>query len=103
MEYLVEQRSHEPGGLELLDIPYSQAKTHVKLTIALIGKNLAQHKKVRLEDFGILTPGMRSGRTGRNPRTGEKVWVGKRPKCQFRPSKDLLKAIDNHQPEEEKI
>ena len=57
-------------GITQLDV-----KRVVQKTLETIVASLAQGQTVELRNFGIFKVKSRKGRTGRNPRTGEKVPV----------------------------
>lgn len=67
-------------GLKQLDV-----KKVVQGALETIVGSLAQGATVELRNFGIFKIKSRKGRTGRNPRTGEKVPVPPRRVVVFKP------------------
>ena len=76
-------------GLKQLDV-----KKVVQKSLEAIVGSLAQGQTVELRNFGIFKVKMRKGRTGRNPRTGEKVPVPPKRVVVFKPG--LLMKRDIH-------
>ena len=67
-------------GLKQLEI-----KKIVQKSLEAIVASLAEGKTVELRNFGIFKVKSRKGRTGRNPRTGEKVQVPPKKVVVFKP------------------
>lgn len=67
-------------GLKQLDV-----KKAVQRSLEVIVKALEQGETVELRNFGIFKVKSRKGRTGRNPRTGEKVPVPPKRVVTFKP------------------
>ena len=76
-------------GLKQLDV-----KKIVQKSLEQIVKALAAGETVELRNFGIFKVKQRKGRTGRNPRTGEKVPVPPKRVVVFKPG--LLMKRDIH-------
>ncbi len=76
-------------GLKQLDV-----KKVVQKSLETIVASLAQGQTVELRNFGIFKVKLRKGRTGRNPRTGEKVPVPPKRVVVFKPG--LLMKRDIH-------
>lgn len=55
---------------------------------------LARQDRVELRGFGAFSVKERNGRTGRNPRTGNKVDVGRKFVPAFRPGKELRARLN---------
>jgi integration host factor subunit beta len=55
---------------------------------------LAAGKRVELRGFGVFSVKTRSSRTGRNPRTGQPVSVGKKRAPFFRTGKELRERLN---------
>lgn len=68
------------SGLKQLDV-----KRIVQKALDAIVAALAEGKTVELRNFGIFKVKSRRGRTGRNPRTGEKVPVPPKRVVAFKP------------------
>lgn len=68
------------AGLKQLDV-----KKVVQKSLETIVAALSRGETVELRNFGIFKVKMRKGRTGRNPRTGEKVPVPPKRVVAFKP------------------
>jgi integration host factor subunit alpha len=66
----------------------------VKTTLDLISDSLVAGNNVKLSSFGTFMVRQKSGRVGRNPKTGEEVPIEPRRVLVFRPSQSM-KAIVN--------
>lgn len=75
-------------GLKQLDV-----KKVVQRSLDAIVESLAKGDTVELRNFGIFKVKSRKGRTGRNPRTGEKVPVPPKRVVTFRPGLVMKKDI----------
>ena len=62
-----------------------------RLTLDSITEILAAEGRIELRRFGVLEAPVRKGRTGRDPRTGEKVVVPEKRRVAFKPGK-LMEA-----------
>lgn len=65
----------------------------LNVVLDTIQENLKKGKGVRLIPFGSFEIRERKGRTGRNPRTGEKISIKARKVPAFRPGKALRDAV----------
>ena len=61
---------------------------------AAISTTLHDGGEVRIRGFGTFTAEDRAARTGRNPRTGEKVEIGARKAVKFRAARALGDAMN---------
>ncbi len=75
-------------GLKQLDV-----KKVVQRSLDAIVDSLSKGDTVELRNFGIFKVKSRKGRTGRNPRTGEKVPVAPKRVATFKPGLVMKKAI----------
>ncbi|HEV8129627.1 MAG TPA: integration host factor subunit beta [Acidobacteriota bacterium] len=73
------------------------AEVIVQTVLDSIIESLKEGKKVELRGFGSFRLRQRSSRTGRNPKTGEKVKVPAKRIPYFKPGKEL-KDLINQQP-----
>ncbi|MEW6280229.1 MAG: HU family DNA-binding protein [Candidatus Eremiobacterota bacterium] len=69
------------------------AQETLNVVLDTIQENLRKGKGVRLIPFGSFEIRERKGRTGRNPRTGEKINIKARKVPAFRPGKALRDAV----------
>ena len=76
------------AGLKQLDV-----KKAVQKSLETIVQALAQGETVELRNFGIFKVKSRKGRTGRNPRTGEKVPVPPKRVVVFKPGVIMKRDI----------
>lgn len=60
-----------------------------------ISQALSDGRRVELRGFGVFSVKVRSSRTGRNPRTGQPVNVGKKRAPFFRTGKELRERLNN--------
>ncbi len=58
-----------------------------------IGKTLSEGDKVRLVGFGVFEVRERSGRNGRNPQTGEKIFIPDTKTPTFVAGKNLKNVV----------
>ena len=77
------------------ELTRKQAEKSVALVFDEITKALVRDRRVELRGFGIFTTRDRNARTGRNPRTGDKVEVPKKAKPFFKAGKLLKDKINN--------
>ena len=75
-------------SLKQLDV-----KKVVQKTLETIVASLAKGETVELRNFGIFKVKSRKGRTGRNPRTGEKVPVPPKRVVAFKPGLHMKRDI----------
>ena len=58
-----------------------------------ITKELKKGGRITLSGFGTFSVGKRKARTGRNPRTGEKIKIRATKTARFKPGKGLKDAV----------
>ncbi len=75
------------------DIPKTVAARAVDGVIHAIEEALGKGESVTLVGFGTFTVRERAARTGRNPRTGEKLKIPASKAPVFRPGKALKEAV----------
>ena len=75
-------------GLKQLDV-----KKVVQKSLDVVVASLAAGETVELRNFGIFKVKARKGRTGRNPRTGEKVPVPPKRVVVFKPGLIMKRDI----------
>ncbi len=75
-------------GLKQVDV-----KKTVQRTLDLIVAALGRGETVELRNFGIFKAKSRKGRTGRNPRTGEKVPVPPKRVAVFKPGLIMKREV----------
>ncbi|MFQ6068919.1 MAG: HU family DNA-binding protein [Candidatus Aminicenantales bacterium] len=77
-----------------MKISRQEAETGVNLFFQAMKEALLRGEEIELRGFGSFRFRRRSARSGRNPRTGEKVEVPPKKVLYFKPSK-LLKEMIN--------
>lgn len=102
---LQEQDSESKTGVmtkaELVDevasvvqLTKKQAETIVNIVFDSIVESLRNGQKIELRGFGSFRLRNRKSRTGRNPKTGEKVEVPSKKIPYFKPGKELKELIN---------
>lgn len=70
----------------------------VETVFESIVKSLRNGDKIEIRGFGSFRTRQRNPRTGRNPKTGERVNVPAKKIPYFKPSKDLKDLVNSAQP-----
>jgi nucleoid DNA-binding protein len=79
---------------ERLHITKVQAESTVNFIFDTVRETIVRGNKVSIAKFGIFTSRMASARTGRNPRTGEKVEVPAYKKVKFASAKEFKELLN---------
>jgi integration host factor subunit beta len=66
----------------------------VKMILDAMGKSLAQGQRIEIRGFGSFGLNYRPPRTGRNPKSGEKVQVPAKYVPHFKAGKELRERVD---------
>ncbi|HSL18656.1 MAG TPA: HU family DNA-binding protein [Methylomirabilota bacterium] len=77
------------------DVPRKQADSVVQVVLDSIVDALHRDEKVELRGFGSFRIRQRDQRTGRNPKTGDKVHVPPKKIPYFKPGKHLREELLN--------
>ena len=77
------------------DVPRKQADEVVQVILESIIAALHRNEKVELRGFGSFRIRQRGERTGRNPKTGERVHVPPKKIPYFKPGKHLREELLN--------
>lgn len=85
---LVEQVSHST------ELTKKEAEIIVQTVLDSIADSLKAGEKVELRGFGSFRLRQRASRQGRNPKTGEPVFVPAKKVPYFKPGKDLRELIN---------
>jgi integration host factor subunit beta len=85
--------------IEILSARHSQlapkdAELAVKTMLDAMAQTLAQGDRIEIRGFGSFGLNERPPRTGRNPKTGEKVLVPKKRVPHFKAGKELRERVD---------
>lgn len=73
------------------------AEVSVDTILAAITDAMAQGRRVEIRGFGSFTVSESAPRVGRNPKTGERVYVPGKRKAHFKPGKDLRDCVNRSQ------
>lgn len=77
------------------DLSKKDAEVIVQTVLDSIVESLKTGKKVELRGFGSFRLRERASREGRNPKTGEKVFVPAKKVPYFKPGKELKELINS--------
>lgn len=75
-------------------VTQAKAKAIYDEIFALISDSLLRGNRVRVKDFGTFEPVERAERTGRNPKTGEKITVKAKKTVKFKQSKIIKEKLN---------
>jgi integration host factor subunit beta len=78
----------------VVQLTKKQAETIVNIVFDSIVESLRSGQKIELRGFGSFRLRNRKSRTGRNPKTGEKVDVPSKKIPYFKPGKELKELIN---------
>ena len=78
----------------VVQLTKKQAETIVNIVFDSIVESLRSGQKIELRGFGSIRLRNRKSRTGRNPKTGEKVEVPSKKIPYFKPGKELKELIN---------
>ena len=81
---------HSDSALQAKDVEYS-----VKILVDTMTRALAKGQRIEIRGFGSFDLNERPARTGRNPKTGERVQVPAKKVPHFKPGKELRERVDN--------
>jgi integration host factor subunit beta len=79
-----------------VQVTKKQAETIVNIVFDSIVDSLRAGEKIELRGFGSFRLRSRKSRTGRNPKTGQKVEVPSKKIPYFKPGKELKELINDH-------
>lgn len=94
---------HGKTKADLIDAVYrrhgaltkSEAAEVVEAIFKTVKGSLQDGRSVRIRNFGAFEVMERSGRTGVNPASGEKMFIPPHTGLSFRPSRNLKSALDD--------
>lgn len=81
--------------LRVTELPRKESETVVETIFESIIQALQGGDKIEIRGFGSFRTRERRGRTGRNPKTGEKVEVPAKKIPFFKPSKELKDFVNS--------
>ena len=80
--------------LRVTELPRKESETIVETIFDSIIQSIQKGEKIEIRGFGSFRTRQRRGRTGRNPKTGEKVDVPAKRIPFFKPSKELKDLVN---------
>ena len=80
--------------LRITELPRKESESIVETIFDSIIESLQKGDKIEIRGFGSFLTRERRGRTGRNPKTGEKVEVPPKKIPFFKPSKELKDLVN---------
>jgi integration host factor subunit beta len=81
--------------IRVTELPRKESETIVETVFESIIQALKKDEKIEIRGFGSFRTRQRRGRTGRNPKTGDKVEVPAKRIPFFKPSKELKEFVNN--------
>ena len=81
--------------LRVTELPRKESECIVETIFDSIIESLQKGDKIEIRGFGSFRTRQRRGRTGRNPKTGEKVEVPAKRIPFFKPSKELKDFVNS--------
>lgn len=75
------------------DVTKKVARAAVNLIVNHITDTLGKGERLTIPGFGTFSVRRRAARTGRNPRTGEKIEIPEKDVVRFRAGKGLREAV----------
>jgi integration host factor subunit beta len=72
-----------------------EAEVVINSVFQAIADALSRGERVELRGFGSFSTKRRQNRMGRNPKTGEQVYVPAKVVPHFKPGKELRERVDN--------
>ena len=67
----------------------------VKIILDSMARALIQGKRIEIRQFGAFTLHYHPPKQGRNPKTGEKVWIPGKYTVHFKPGKGLRERVND--------
>jgi integration host factor subunit beta len=83
--------------LRVTELPRKESESIVETIFDSIIESLQKGDKIEIRGFGSFRTRQRRGRTGRNPKTGEKVDVPAKRIPFFKPSKELKDFVNSEE------
>lgn len=75
-------------------LPQKKAKSIVNSLVEIMQTRLEKGDKLVISGFGRFSVEIRSARKGRNPKTGEKIFINSKRVVKFRSSKRLKERVN---------
>ncbi len=77
-----------------INVPKKRAEDVVNAVFESMKDALLEDDRIEVRGFGSFSIRERKAKKGRNPRTGEQVFVDKKKSVHFRPGKELRAIVD---------
>lgn len=84
----------EQIALRKNDLSIKQVESAVKLLLDYITETLANGGRIEIRGFGSFSLNYREARKGRNPKTGESVYLDGKYVPHFKPGKELREQVN---------
>jgi DNA-binding protein HU-beta/integration host factor subunit beta len=81
-----------------LGLTHQKTQQVIQRTLDVIIEVLANEGQVELRNFGVLKVKDRPSRIGRNPRTGEEIFISERAVISFKAGKDMEERVEQYRP-----
>ena len=78
-----------------INVPKKRAEDVVNAVFESMRDALLDDDRIEVRGFGSFSIRERKAKKGRNPRTGEQVFVDKKKSIHFRPGKELRAIVDS--------
>lgn len=78
-----------------INVPKKRAEDVVNAVFESMRDALLEDDRIEVRGFGSFSIRERKAKKGRNPRTGEQVFVDKKKSVHFRPGKELRSIVDS--------
>lgn len=76
------------------NLPKNQSENVLNAALEIIQKSVSKGEEVKLVGFGTFDRSIRKPRTGRNPKTGDKVPIPETAVARFRPGKEFKTLLN---------
>lgn len=78
-----------------IEVPRKRAEDVVNAVFEAMKGSLMEDERIEVRGFGSFTIREYDAKEGRNPRTGEKVFVEAKKSVHFKPGKELRERVDD--------
>jgi integration host factor subunit beta len=78
-----------------IEVPRKRAEDVVNAVFDAMKDALMDDERIEVRGFGSFTIREYAAKEGRNPRTGEKVFVEEKKSVHFKPGKELRERVDD--------
>lgn len=79
---------------EQASITRTAANHYLKILLSIMGDALQHGESIPLEGIGKISVGVRKGRKGRNPQTGETIEIAEKTVVRFSPSSTIEARVN---------